>query len=63
LNSAALGVIADACLSSKRNNKELVIAGIEPTVEEIFNIVYFPTFIKIFVETEAAHGYFQGVKE
>lgn len=62
LNSAALGVIADAVLSSERLGKELIIGGIQSTVGEIFRIVHFSTFMKIFIEVKEAEAYFQGVK-
>jgi anti-sigma B factor antagonist len=62
LNSAALGVIADAVLSAGRADKELVIAGIQSTVGEIFQIVHFSTFMKIFIQVEDAYTYFQTVK-
>jgi anti-sigma B factor antagonist len=58
LNSAALGVIAEAVLSSVRNGKELIIASVEPTIEEIFKIVHFGTFMKIFIELEEAFTYY-----
>jgi anti-sigma B factor antagonist len=61
LNSAALGVIADAVLSSGRLGKELIIAGIQSTIGEIFRIVHFSTFMKIFIEVKEAYSYFQGV--
>ncbi|WP_379132018.1 STAS domain-containing protein [Paenibacillus sp. sgz500958] len=60
LNSAALGVIADAVLASGRMDKELVLADIQPTVDEIFQIVHFSTFMKIFMDIEDAYAYFQG---
>lgn len=52
LNSAALGVIADSVLSARKQNKELVLATAQETVIEIFEIVKFKSFIKIF-DTEA----------
>lgn len=60
LNSAALGVIADAVISSGRVGKELVIAGIQSTVSEIFKIVHFHTFMKIFTEVQDAYLYLEG---
>jgi anti-sigma B factor antagonist len=63
LNSAALGVIADAVLISGRYHKELVIAGVQPTVNEILKIVRFSTFMKIFVQVEEAYHYYNRVKE
>jgi len=63
LNSAALGVIADAALSAGRTGKELVIAGVQSTVGEIFEIVHFSTLMKIFTELSDAYGYFKGELE
>ncbi|ULO10584.1 STAS domain-containing protein [Paenibacillus sp. 19GGS1-52] len=63
LNSAALGVIADAVLTAGRSDKELVMAGIQSTVEEIFQIVHFSTFMKIFIEVNEAYTYFQSLKK
>ena len=39
-------------------NKELVIAGVEGTLEEIFDIVKFVSFIHIFAKVEMAEAYF-----
>ncbi|MRN51426.1 STAS domain-containing protein [Paenibacillus monticola] len=63
LNSAALGVIADAVLSAGRSDKELVLAGIQSTVGEIFQIVHFSTFMKIFIEVNDAYTYFDSLRE
>jgi anti-sigma B factor antagonist len=63
LNSAALGVIADAVLISGRYHKEFIIAGVQPTVNEILKIVHFSTFMKIFVQVEEAYNYYNRVKE
>ncbi|ETT30733.1 STAS domain-containing protein [Paenibacillus sp. FSL P4-0338] len=60
LNSAALGVIADAVLTAGRTGKELVIAGVQPTVGEILEIVHFSTFMKIFTELNDAYDYLNG---
>jgi anti-sigma B factor antagonist len=54
VNSAALGVMADAVQQGRRLQKQVVIAGIEPTVQEIFDIVKFGTFIKLFKQREDA---------
>jgi anti-sigma B factor antagonist len=58
LNTAALGVIADAVVSSERIGKELIIAGIQSTVEEIFKTVHFDAIMKIFIEVEEAYNFF-----
>jgi anti-sigma B factor antagonist len=62
LNSAALGVTADAVLSSKRNHKELIVSGVQPTVKEIFKIVRFSTFMKMFDELQEALHYYHNVE-
>ncbi|WP_409343033.1 STAS domain-containing protein [Paenibacillus sp. MBLB4367] len=59
INSSALGVVADAVLQGRRHQKQLVITGIEPTVYEIFNIVKFGTFIKLFKQLDDAVAYIQ----
>lgn len=63
LNSAALGVIADAVLSAGRIGKQLVIGGMKATVAEIFAIVHFSTLMKIFTEIDHAYAYYDGEKE
>lgn len=60
LNSAALGVVADAVLTAGRMGKELVIAGVQSTVGEIFEIVHFSTLMKIFLELNDAYDYLNG---
>ncbi|MFC0211599.1 STAS domain-containing protein [Paenibacillus chartarius] len=57
LNSAALGAIAEGVLSAKRKGKELVIGGIQPSVGEIFRIVKFETFMRLFLTIEDAVAY------
>lgn len=60
LNSAALGVIADAVLSAGRANKEILIGGVQATVSEIFEIVHFRTLMKIFPDINEAYAYCKG---
>lgn len=60
LNSAALGVIADAVLGAGRTGKELIIAGVQSTVGEIFEIVHFSALMKIFTALEEGYAYFAG---
>jgi anti-sigma B factor antagonist len=60
LNSAALGVIADAVLTAGSTGKELVIAGVQPTVGEIFEIVHFNSLLRIFPELKDAYAYLEG---
>lgn len=59
LNSAALGIMADSVIKAKKNNKVLVIGGVQSSVEEIFQIVKFETFINIFSEYEEAVKFFE----
>jgi len=58
LNSVALSIIADSVIQARRKQKELVIAGIQPTIQELFAIVKFDTFIKLFPEKLQAYTYF-----
>jgi anti-sigma B factor antagonist len=63
INSTALGIIADAVFQARKMNKELVIAGVEGTLEEIFDIVKFASFIHIFAKVEMAEAYFTSVHQ
>lgn len=60
INSAGLGIIAESVIQARRNNKELVIANIQPSIHEIFSIVKFSTFIKLFESKEEAIQHFEG---
>lgn len=57
VNSAALGILADAVVKGRRNGKELVIAGIQPIVHEIFSIVKFEKFVKLYMSMDDALQY------
>lgn len=57
VNSGALGVIADTVMNARRNQKELVVVATQKSVREIFNIVKFNTFMKIFDNKEAGLNY------
>jgi len=59
VNSSALGIIADSVMKSKKNGKELVISGIDANIEEIFNIVKFSTFMKLFKKLDNAVAFFE----
>ncbi|MED4037428.1 MULTISPECIES: STAS domain-containing protein [Niallia] len=59
LNSSGLGVIADGAMKASKNGKELVVAGINPPMNEIFEIVKFNTFMELFSSLELAEGYFE----
>jgi anti-sigma B factor antagonist len=63
VNSAALGILADAVVKGRRNGKEMLIAGIQPSVGEIFSIVKFEKFIKLYSELEPALAYGRSVLE
>lgn len=62
LNSSGLGVIADGAMKARKNGKELVIAGITPPIDEIFEIVKFNTFMELFPSLELAENYFEQKK-
>ncbi|MEK3989051.1 STAS domain-containing protein [Robertmurraya sp. FSL R5-0851] len=56
INSAGLGVIADAVMQARKQGKELVVANIQGPISEIFEIVKFGSFIHLFAtEEEATH--------
>lgn len=59
LNSGALGAIADSVMEAKKNQKELVVVATQSSVMEIFNIVKFGSFIKIFDSKEEGLQYFK----
>jgi anti-sigma B factor antagonist len=56
INSAGLGIIADGVMTARKQQKELVVAGVQGSLQEIFHIVKFSSFIKLFkTEKEAIH--------
>lgn len=57
VNSVALGAIANAALTSRKAGKKLVIAGVSGTLEDIFNIVKFSSFIPLFRTVEEAKAH------
>lgn len=59
VNSGALGAIADAVMTARKNQKELVVVATQQSVKEIFNIVKFGSFIKIFDTKEEGLQYFK----
>ena len=59
LNSGALGVIADSVMEARKNQKELVVVATQSSVKEIFYIVKFGSFIKIFDSKEEGLQYFK----
>ncbi|TSI02646.1 STAS domain-containing protein [Lysinibacillus sp. BW-2-10] len=58
LNSSALGIIADTAMKAKKLNKEFVLAGVKPPLDEVFEIVRFGDFIKLFPTLTDAIDYF-----
>lgn len=62
LNNSALGIIAHAALKAKRYDKELVIVGNKPPLSEIFDIVKFNIFTKLFITHAEAVKYFQHIE-
>ncbi|BAU29918.1 anti-sigma B factor antagonist [Aneurinibacillus soli] len=58
LNSLSLGIISETVVSARRQEKEMVVAGISETVAEIFTIVKFHKFIRLFKQREEALAYF-----
>ncbi|KEF40053.1 anti-anti-sigma regulatory factor (antagonist of anti-sigma factor) [Schinkia azotoformans MEV2011] len=59
LNSGALGVIADSVMEARKYQKELVVVATQNSVKEIFNIVKFGSFIKLFDSKEEALQFFK----
>jgi anti-sigma B factor antagonist len=59
INSAGLGIIADSVMTARKMHKELVIAELQDSIKEIFQIVKFSSFIKLFVTEKEAIGYFE----
>jgi anti-sigma B factor antagonist len=58
INSSGLGVIADAVMQARKQEKELVVADIQDPISEIFEIVKFGSFIHLFATEEEAIQYF-----
>lgn len=59
INSAGLGVIADGVMQARRNQQELVVCDIQQSIREIFDIVKFSSFIKLFNTEAEAMQFFQ----
>lgn len=58
LNSSALGVIAQTAMNAKKQDKELVVSGVKPPINEIFEVVKFGAFMKLFSSQEEAEAYY-----
>lgn len=48
MNSAGLGIMVDAVMRARKDEKQVVLANVNETLMEIFNIVKIGTFINIF---------------
>lgn len=59
INSAGLGIIAESVMKAKRSQRELVVSDIQQSVKEIFSIVKFASFMKLFESEKEAREYFQ----
>jgi len=59
INSTGLGIIANSVMNARKEQKEIVIAELQESVKEIFDIVKFASFIKLFASEEDAIKYFQ----
>ncbi|MFE8701612.1 STAS domain-containing protein [Cytobacillus sp. FJAT-54145] len=62
LNSSALGIIAHTAMQSKQMDKKFVVAGIHPLLEEIFTIVKFSSFMRLFPTVEEGINYLSNDK-
>jgi anti-sigma B factor antagonist len=58
INSAGLGIIANSVMTARKQQKELVIAGVRDSLQEIFHIVKFASFIKLFDTEKDAINFF-----
>lgn len=58
LNSSALGVIAQSVINAKKQDKELVVSGIKSPIHELFEVVKFETFMKLFSSQSEAEAYY-----
>lgn len=59
LNNSAIKIIVISAMNAKKVNKELVIAGNNPSVNEIFSSVKFKVYMKLFPSSVEALKYFQ----
>lgn len=58
LNSSALGIIAETAINANKDHKELIVAGVKPPIDEIFEIVKFRLFMKLFPNLQKALDYY-----
>lgn len=59
INSAGLGIIAESVMQARRSQKELVVSDIQQSIKEIFTIVKFASFMKLFDTEIEAIQFFQ----
>lgn len=62
VNNSALSIIVKSAIDAIKENRELVIAGMQPPISEIFELVQFNKFIKLFTTREEAIDYFKSKK-
>ncbi|WP_245671345.1 STAS domain-containing protein [Pseudobacillus wudalianchiensis] len=62
INSAGLGIIAESVMNMRKQQKDMAISGIGQSIEEIFAIVKFTAFIKLFPDIEAAINFFEAAQ-
>ena len=58
LNSSALGVIANTVMQAKEQEKEFILSGVTPPIDEIFDIVKFSSFVKMYTTIAEARNYY-----
>lgn len=54
MNSAGLGLLVDAVMKARKDDKQIVVTNVNPLLMEIFNIVKIGSFIKIFASQNEA---------
>ena len=59
LNNAAIGIIAHAAMKAQKIGKELVVTGVISPLSEIFEIIRFNDFMRLFADYDQAIEYFQ----
>lgn len=59
INSSGLGMIAHSVMNAQKSGKELIITGILPPLQDIFEVVKFSTFMKLFLTLKEGEDYFQ----
>lgn len=61
LNNTAIKIIVHFAISAKKADKELVIVGNNPSLNEIFDIMKLKNLTKLFQNNEEALTYFQNL--